>query len=135
MDILNYDYIINGLKDFNNQKGKPYGNTIVSYPTKDTMFPFTIFEEIRNTANVNYNSIFEKVASVGYRVDIFAKTKGNVTKQTIARTIAQMVDLYLSNIGLLRVSYNVSELENEGAIYHIILTYSGNLHENRRNLI
>lgn len=135
MDIKAYEYMLQGLKDYNAQVGSPYANVVVAYPTTNTTYPHTVFDEIRNVANPNYNGCYERVASVGYRADIYAKTKGNVTKQTIAREIAQYVDIYLTNIGLTRVSFNVSELENDSSIYHIIMTYSGNLHENRRNLI
>lgn len=135
MDIKAYEYMLQGLKDYNAQVGAPYANVVVAYPTTNTTYPHTVFDEIRNVANPNYNGCYERVASVGYRADIYAKTKGNVTKQTIAREIAQYVDIYLTNIGLTRVSFNVSELENDSSIYHIIMTYSGNLHENRRNLI
>ena len=135
MDILAYEYILQGLKDYNNQLGSPYGNVIVPYPTTDTTYPHTVLAEIRNVSNASYDTCYDRVASVGYRTDIYAKTKGNVTKQIIARKIAQEVDNYLANIGLRRVSFNVSELENNGSIYHIIMTHSGNLHENRRKLI
>ena len=67
--------------------------------------------------------------------DIYAKTKGSVSKQIIARKIAQEVDNYLTNVGLTRASFNVSDLENDSSIYHIIMTYSGNLYENRRRFI
>ena len=135
MDILAYDYIFSGLKEYNSNLTKNYGNAIVSYPTQNPTYPYTVFDEIRNVAHISYNTPYDKVASVGYRADIYAKTKGNVTKQEIARFIAKEVDKYLTNIGLLQVSYNVSELENDSSIYHIILTYSGNLYENRRKLI
>lgn len=135
MDILAYDYILAGLEDYNNNLDKNYGNVVVSYPSTNPTYPYTVFDEIRNVANRNYNTRYDKVASVGYRVDIYAKTKGNVTKQEIARYIDKQVDNYLSNIGLLQVSYNVSGLENDSSIYHIIMTYSGNLYENRRKLI
>ena len=135
MDILAYEYMLQGLKDYNSAIEQNYGNVIVPYPTINSTYPHTVFEEIRNIANPNYNSYYDRVASVGYRVDIYAKTKGSVSKQIIARKIAQEVDNYLTNVGLTRVSFNVSELENDNSIYHIIMTYSGNLHENRRKLI
>ena len=135
MDILTYEYVKQGLEDYNEQIGKPYGNVIVSYPTTNSTYPHTVFDEIRNVANPNYNSCYERLASVGYRVDIYAKTKGSITKQIIARKIAQEVDEYLTNVGLTRVSFNVSEIENDSSIYHIIMTYSGNLQENRRRFI
>lgn len=135
MDILAYEYLKEGLKEFNEKSGKPRGNVVVSYPTKDTTYPHTVFDEIRNVANASYNTCFDRVASTGYVARIYAKTKGNITKQQIAREIAQMVDIYLTNCGLLRVSYNANESINDDSIYEIIMTYSGNLHENRRKFI
>lgn len=135
MDILAYEYLKDGLKEFNEKSGKPRGNVVVSYPTKDTTYPHTVFDEIRNVANASYNTCFDRVASTGYVARIYAKTKGNITKQQIAREIAQMVDIYLTNCGLLRVSYNANESINDDSIYEIIMTYSGNLHENRRKFI
>lgn len=134
MDILAYDYMLQGLKDYNATIEQNYGNVILKYPTKST-YPHTIFSEIRNVANPNYNGRFEKVASVGYSVTIYAKTKGSVDKLTIARRVSNIVDNYLDNIGLTRVSFNVLDNEEGGAICKIVMTYSGNLHENRRNLI
>lgn len=135
MDILAYEYMLQGLKDYNATIEQNYGNVIVKYPTKNTTYPHTQFVEMRNIANPNYDGRFEKVASVGYYVKIYAKTKGSVDKLTIARTVAKICDDYLTNIGLTRVSYNVFENEESGAICEIVMTYSGNLHENRRNLI
>lgn len=135
MDILAYEYMLQGLKDYNATIEQNYGNVVVATPPTNPTYPLTVFDEIRNVANPNYNSCYERVASVGYRADVYAKTKGSVSKQIIARRIAQEVDRYLTNVGLTRVSFNVSELENDSSIYHIIMTYSGNLHENRRNLI
>lgn len=135
MDILAYEYMLQGLKDYNATIEQNYGNVVVATPPTNPTYPLTIFDEIRNVANPRYNSCYERVSSVGYRADIYAKTKGSVSKQIIARRIAQEVDRYLTNVGLTRVSFNVSELENDSSIYHIIMTYSGNLHENRRKLI
>lgn len=135
MDIVVSDIILDGLKEYNSKLDKNYGNVIMSYPSANPTYPYTVFDEIRNVANRNYNTPYDKVASVGYRADIYAKTKGSVSKREIARFIAKEVDNYLSKIGLLQVSYNASELENDSSIYHIILTYSGNLYENRRRII
>ena len=135
MDILAYEYMLQGLKDYNATIEQNYGNVVVATPPTNPTYPLTVFDEIRNVANPNYNSCYDRVASVGYRADVYAKTKGSVSKQIIARRIAQEVDRYLTNLGLTRVSFNVSELENDSSIYHIIITYSGNLHENRRKLI
>lgn len=135
MDILAYEYMLQGLKDYNSTIEQNYGNVVVATPPTNPTYPLTVFDEIRNVANPNYNGCFERVSSVGYRADIYAKTKGSVSKQIIARRIAQEVDRYLTNVGLTRVSFNVSELENDSSIYHIIMIYSGTLNEFRRKLI
>lgn len=135
MDIVTAKLLFDGLVDYNANLKKNYGNVVVPFPAQDPTYPYTIFNEIRNVANASYNTCYDKVASVGYRVVVFAKTKGKVTKLDIARDIAQKIDTYLTNVGLLRVSYNASELENDSSIYQIIMTYSGNLFENRRKFI
>ena len=135
MDILAYEAILQGLKEYNGKATQNYGNAIVRTPPTSPTYPLTVFTEIRNVANTNFNSCFERVSSVGYRADIYAKTKGKITKDEIARKIAKLVDEYLNNIGLTRVSFNISELENDGSIFRIIMTYSGNLHENRKRFI
>lgn len=140
MDILAYEYILQGLKDCNNAQKENFGNKVyfgaVRFGKNKTVsYPITIFNEIQNVANPSFNSCFDRVAQVGYRVDIFAQDKGDTPKHKIAREISKFLDKYLTNIGLTRVSYNVSDLEMDGTIYHIILTYTGNLHENRRILI
>ena len=134
MDILAYEYLKQGLTEYNEFSGNPRGNVIVPFATKDTTYPHTVFSEIRNVGT-SRNSDFERVASVGYAVRIYAKTKGKVDKQTIAREIAQMVDNYMRHFNLSRISYNANESINDNSIYEIIMTYSGNLHENRRNFI
>lgn len=135
MDIYAYDYMLQGLKDYNASVAKNYGNVIVKYPTRDTTYPHTALSEIRNVANPSYNTCHERVASVGYSVRIYAKTKGNKDKQTIAREIALICDNYLSGIGLTRISFNANESINDNSLYEIIMTYSGNLYENRRKFI
>lgn len=134
MDILTYDYLKEGLKQHNEQAGKPYGNVIVAFPTSNSTYPNTVFDEIRNVGT-NLNTAYERVASVGYVVRVYAKTKGNFDKKTIAREVAKMCDDYLSHFKLTRISFNGNESVNDNSIYEIIMTYSGNLHENRRTFI
>lgn len=131
MDILAYEYLKQGLKNYNDKIGKPRGNVVVSYPTKDTTYPHTVFDEIRNVENL----VAQKVASTGYKVDIYAKTKGKIDKQIIAREIAQEVNKYLTSQNLRRISFNASPQVNDDSIYQITMTYSGNLHETRRKFI
>jgi hypothetical protein len=135
MDILAYDYLLEGAKKFNEKNGKPYGNVVVATRTTNTTYPHTVIEEIRNVANPAFNTPFDRVSSNGYSVRIYAKNKGKFTKQFIARSIAQTMDYYLSNCGLTRISFNANESVNDNSIYEIIMTYSGNLHENRRKFV
>jgi hypothetical protein len=136
MDIYAYDYILEGLKAHNVKAKNNYGNAVVSRPTTDTKYPFTVLTEVTNTQNPRYNTPHERVANVSYRVDIFAKDKGTkVDKQTIAREISLIVDEYLTNIGLFRSSMNVVNLLNDASIYRISLTYEGSLFENRRTFL
>ena len=135
MDIQFYDNLLKELKEYNKSLPQNYGNVVVAFPTNNTTYPLTVFEEIRNVGNPNYRTCYDKLASVSYRADIYAKTKGSVSKQVIARNIAKDVDTFLIGKGLQQFSWNVIPLENDSSIYHIVIVYSGNLHENRRNLI
>lgn len=136
MDIVVYDKLLQALKEYNSSIEQNYGNVVVPYPTQEPTYPYTVFDEIRNVADRRYNTVYDKVSSIGYRVDIYAKTKGSVAKQKIARKLMKYIDDFLTyNVGLLQVSYNANELENDSSIYHIILTYSANLNENRRRII
>ena len=137
MDIIVYNNILDGMVAYNNKLPKNYGNTIVGVPPIEPTYPITIFDEIRNVAVRGYNTCYDRLSSNGYRVDIFAQDKGTkYKKQDIARSLAQELDNYLTNVvGLSRVSFNVSNLERNGDVYHIIMTYEGTLHENRRKFI
>jgi hypothetical protein len=142
MDNKVYFDILEALKEYNKSLSENYGNAIYSLPPKlndnqNLKFPITRFSQIRNVANSSYNSCFERVASVGFSLDIFAKDKGTKKlRNEIALDLAQKFDAFLTNIcGLLRISYNEFDLEAQGSIYRITITYSGNLHENRRRFI
>jgi hypothetical protein len=134
MDILTYEYLKEGLEAYNEQNGKPYGNAVVGKAPKTPTYPLTIFNEIRNVST-DLNSCHERVASVGYSVKIEAKNKGKVSNQSIAREVAQFINNYLEYFNLKRISYNANTSVNDDSIYEIIMTYSGNLHENRRRFI
>lgn len=136
MDIQVNKDIYNGLKAYNNTLNKSnYGNTILEVAPKNKVYPYTILHTIRDVANPNYNTLYGRVSSKGYRVDIYAQDKGKVLRKDIADIISQQVDFYMSAIGLQRVSYNAVDLESEGTTYHIIMTYSADLDEYRRKFI
>jgi hypothetical protein len=128
-----YDKMLEGLKRYNDSVEENFGNKIVPILTKDSKLPLTIFSEVRNTANARFR-VGDKVANVSYSVDVFAQNMGKFENQFIARTLVKIADDYLTNLGLLRNSYNVF-YENGGSVCHIAVTYSGNLFENRGILI
>ena len=135
MDILTYEFLKEGMSDYNKKYGKPYGNAVVGKAPKTPTYPLTIFNEIRNVST-DINSVADRVGSMGYSVKIEAKDKGTKVKnQTIAREVAQFINRYLEHFHLKRISYNENTSVNDDSIYEIIMTYSGNLHENRRKFI
>lgn len=135
MDIQVYEDIYESLEVYL-EKDNEFENTLVHYPTTDTSYPFTVFEEIRNVANSRYNTCFNRLSSVGYKVEIYAKDIGKFDKQTIARKIAKQVDDFLTNyVGLTRVTYLPDNLVNDASQYRITMTYNGTLFENRRKFI
>jgi hypothetical protein len=142
MDNKVYFDILNGLKEYNKSLSENYGNAIYSLPPKldkdqNLKFPITRFSQIRNIANSNYNTCYERVSSLGFSLDIFAKDKGaKKLRNEIALDLAEKLNAFLTNIcGLFQTSYNEFDLEAQGSIYRITMTYSGNLHENRRRFI
>ena len=134
MDIFTYEGLKEGMKSYNENYGKPYGNAIVGKSPANPTYPLTIFNEIRNVST-SINSVADRVGSMGYSVRIEAKNKGEVENQTIAREVALFINRYLEHFNLTRSSYNENTSVNDDSIYEIIMTYSGNLHENRRKFI
>jgi hypothetical protein len=136
LDIYTYDYLLTGFRNYVKQKGTPFGVAIVEYATSDTTYPHIIFDETRNTSLRRTNTPVDNVSSLAYTLDIFAKTideKNN--KKHVARELAKLCDEFLTHFGLERISFNQDFSVNESSICHIILTYSGNLFENRRKFI
>lgn len=142
MDNKVYFDMLNALKEYNKSLPENYGNAVYSLPPKldkdqNLKFPITRFSQIRNIANPSFNSCYERVSSMGFSLDIFAKDKGTKKlRNEIALDLAEKFDAFLTDIcGLLRVSYNEFDLEAQGSIYRISMTYSGNLNEYRRKFI
>lgn len=136
MDIKLYDSIHRDMVTYNSRITQNYGNVVKQTPPTKPTYPLTVIEEIRNVVNPRYNSRFDRVASVGYRIEIYAKSKGNITGQTIARSLAKEFDNYMTNyVGLTQTSWNVTSLENDGSTYTIVMVYTGNFHENRIKIL
>ena len=138
MNIKEYTNIYESLKKFNDEQKKAlYGNTVLDEePLEKKVFPFTIIQEIRNVANQQYDTRYDTVSNLGYSIDIFAKQKGNISKQTIAREIALKVNEFMTEyVGLSRVGFIPNNIVMDGAVCRITMTYNGNLHENRNKFI
>ena len=135
MDIQVYEDIFNGLVEYN-RKVDEFETAIVPYPTTDTTFPFVALEETRNVADQRYNTCFNRISSVGYKVEIYAKDIGTLDKQTIARKKAQQIDDYMTNnVGLTRVAFVTNNIVNDASEYRITMTYNCTQFENRRKFI
>lgn len=137
MDIKVYDELYQGLSEFLTENASScYKPSLVHYPQSKPTYPSVIFEEIRNVNGAkSFGDIPDKTSDLGYRVKIYAKTSGNVTKMTIARTIGKYVDNFLTVVGLRQVSYNPDPLVADGDLYGLIITYSANFYDNRRKII
>lgn len=142
MDNKIYFIILNALKEYNNSLTENYGTSIYSLPPKlnkdqELKFPIVRFYQVGDTANDNYDSPFERVSSKRFVLDIFAKDKGKkILRNEIAMDLSEKFNAFLTDkCGLLRTGYNEFDLEAQGSIYRIAMTYSGNLHENRRKFI
>lgn len=135
MDIQFYDKLYSALKEYNEKIGKPHGNCVLDEEPLKPSYPITIIEEIRNVADNSFDTCFDRVASVGYSINIYAQGKGKVTKKDIAREIAQKVDEFMTNFaGLKRVGFAGDGLVRDNSLHRIIMTYTGNLHENRQKI-
>ena len=136
MNIDIYDILFDKLVEHNAKNSDiNYGNKIVPFAPTERVYPFTVFTEVRNVAVKSIRNPLQSLSSLGYRVNIFAQTKGEVTKLTIARNIAKQVDSFLSRVGLFQTSFNVFEQENDNTVCQIVLMYEGTLHDNRAKFI
>lgn len=139
MDIQVYEDIKEALQQYNESLDKNYGNKVVGIAPTTPTYPLTVFDEIRNISKTplqTANSNFDTTASLGYKLEVSAKTKGNVDRQKIARIIAQKLDKFLTKyVHLEQVSWNTNDLVNDGSIYVITITYRASLYENRRRII
>lgn len=135
MDIEIGDAIFDALKLYNEKMGAPYGNVVVPMPTATPTYPYSVFDEITNLQDKNYTSHFDRISTVGYKLEIYAKTKDGVDKRTIARSVAKFLNDFLTDkIGLWQIGYNPIPQVNKNSIYQITITYMAKLHENRKML-
>lgn len=135
MDIYASELIYEGLKSYNENMGKPFGNEVVDEEPLDPIYPLTIIQETRNVQNPNYRSPMERVASIGFSVEIYAQDMGDKTKKQVARELAKLAFEYMTAIGFEQSGFVPDGLVRDASLHRIIMTFTGNLHENSRRLI
>lgn len=146
MDITVYDKLYEALEvaliEFNNKSG--FGATLSRYSPEEPKYPLIIMDEIRNQPISSYTNYREEISSLGYRVDIFAKTalitkpnktKEPYTKQQICREIMKfVVDFMQYKIGLRLISNNAFDsVGTQGELYQIVLVFQQN-HNDKREI-
>lgn len=115
---------------------KSYKPSIVGFAPSSPTYPLIVIDEVDNTPYQHMTHARQTVASVSYKIDIYAETKGNISKQQIARTLMKHCDDYCKNIGLTQVSMNAFANDGtNGKLYHIILMYSARFFENKQYFV
>lgn len=137
MDITVYDKLLAALQEYNSTLEQNYGNVVVGTSPSSPTYPLTVFDEIQNDPLQRTNiKPLDRVDNLGYEINIYAKTKGKVLNQTIARTLAKAIDDFLTNtMGLRLLSMNPVPNVNDSSIYRINLRYSAKYYENRAKIL
>lgn len=134
MDITVYDKLYEAfekaLQRFSDKSGITVA--IAHYAPSKPSYPLVVFSEVRNQPRTTFYSNRQRISSLGYKADIFAKTKGAKTKMDIAREIMQFtVDFFQTSIGLNLISNNNFEnVGTNGEIYQITLVFQQPYYEN-----
>ena len=137
MDIQIYEDIYNSLEKFlATNESSIYGASLVHYPSSKPTYPYVIFEEIRNQPVGNaFGEIPDRLANLGYAIKIYAKTKGSVSKMTIARNVAVVINEFLTQyVGIKQVSLNPDPNVADGELYGLIIMYNTNYYENKQQI-
>lgn len=144
MDITVYDKLYEALEtalqEFNTASG--FGANISPYSPDEPKYPLIILTEVRNQPRSRFYSVRERVSSLGYRVDIFAKTllitkpdktKKPHTKQQICRQIMQFVTEFMEyKLGFDLISNNsFDSVGTQGELYQITLVFQQDYLENK----
>lgn len=144
MDITVYDKLYEALEtalqEFNTASG--FSANISPYSPDEPKYPLIILTEVRNQPQRFFYSRRESVSSLGYKIDIFAKTqivtkpdkkKEVVNKQQICRQLMQFItDFMQINIGLNLISNNsFDSVGTQGELYQITLVFQQDYLENK----
>lgn len=138
MEIELYPTIKEGLQEHikSLNLSKSYNPSVVGFEPSSPTYPLVVIDEIGNPPYQNMRNPMQTVRDMSYRVDIFAETKGSISKQEIARTLMKHCDEYLTCIGLKQISMNTFGNEGtNGKLYHIVLLYSARYFENKQYFV
>lgn len=143
MDITVYDKLYEALEaalnDFNATSG--YKAKIAHYPPQNPEFPLVILTEARNQPQGAFYSHRERISSLGYKVDIYAKAnvitlnnqKIKLTKQQICRELMKYItDFMQYKVRLNLISNNsFDRIGTQGELYKTTLVFQKNYFENK----
>ena len=138
MEIELYDNIKKGLQDHIKSLKLPKNQNpdVVGFEPSSPKYPLIIIDEIANNPYQNMRNNLQTVSDKSYRVDIYADTKGDISKQETARKLMKYCNDYLTCIGLKQSSMNTfSNDGTNGKLYHIVLMYSARYFENKQYFV
>ena len=139
MDITVYDKLYEALDaaitDFNSTA--KYKVALAHYAPNSPQYPLVVLYENRNQPYGRYSGSRERISSLGYTVEIYAKTKAPFTKQDICRQIMQfVVDFMQNKIGIGLISNNsFDNVGTQGELYRIVLVFQRPFYENKEHFI
>lgn len=135
MDITVYDKLYEAVEkaitDFNKTAG--YKVALAHYAPNSPQYPLVILSENRNQPLTRYYGSRERISSLGYTVEIYAKTVKGKTKQQVAREIMQFVVDFMQNeikIGLIS-NNSFDNVGTQGELYRIVLVFQRPFFENK----
>lgn len=135
MDITVYDKLYEAveaaLMDFNTEHNYLVG--LAHYAPNSPKYPLIIMSENRNQPQTRYYGSRERISSLGYTFEIYAKTIKTNTKQDICREIMQFITDFMQNqIGLNLISNNsFDNVGTQGELYRIVLVFQKPYYENK----
>lgn len=139
MDITVYDKLYEAVEkvitEFNATSA--YKVALAHYAPNKPKYPLVILTENRNQPLTRYYGSRERISSLGYTVEIYAKTCEGKTKQQVAREIMQfVVDFMQNEIGIGLISNNsFDNVGTQGELYRIVLVFQRPFYENKETFI
>lgn len=139
MDITVYDKLYEAVEraitTFNATSA--YKVALAHYAPNEPKYPLVILTENRNQPLTRYYGSRERISSLGYTVEIYAKTYKGKTKQQVAREIMQfVVDFMQNEIKIRLISNNeFDSTDQKREIYRIVLVFQRPFYENKETFI